>query len=201
MQHHRNRRRLNRSSKHLNLLLPRRPFWLKRRRTSPLSPRSRRYRNPRRCRQRQRLFCRGTTHRTGHHSGLRLSALWSVVPLQPLPLQPLQRSRSRLLPQPQPHRAAPPEPPRSATSPVRQRRPARTSRSRSAASRTRPMRPVLSGVSDQGLGSLRRGLGQQHGQIWKVVRVGRYQTETQAVSASAELTSAANLRGNVIKVR
>jgi cell division septation protein DedD len=39
------------------------------------------------------------------------------------------------------------------------------------------------------------------GQIWKVVRVGRYQTEAQAVSASAELTSAANLRGNVIKVR
>jgi len=39
------------------------------------------------------------------------------------------------------------------------------------------------------------------GQIWKVVRVGRYQTEAQAVSASAELMSAANLRGNVIKVR
>jgi cell division septation protein DedD len=39
------------------------------------------------------------------------------------------------------------------------------------------------------------------GHIWKVVRVGRYKTEAQAVSASAELTSAANLRGNVIKVR
>jgi len=39
------------------------------------------------------------------------------------------------------------------------------------------------------------------GQIWKVVRVGRYQTEAQAVSASGELMSAANLRGNVIKVR
>jgi hypothetical protein len=39
------------------------------------------------------------------------------------------------------------------------------------------------------------------GHIWKVVRVGRYQTEAQAVSASAELMSAANLRGNVIKVR
>ena len=39
------------------------------------------------------------------------------------------------------------------------------------------------------------------GQVWKVVRVGRYQTEAQAVNASAELMSAANLRGNVIKVR
>ena len=39
------------------------------------------------------------------------------------------------------------------------------------------------------------------GHIWKVVRVGRYQTEAQAVSGSAELMSAANLRGNVIKVR
>lgn len=39
------------------------------------------------------------------------------------------------------------------------------------------------------------------GQVWKVVRVGRYQTEAQAVTASTELMSAANLRGNVIKVR
>jgi cell division septation protein DedD len=39
------------------------------------------------------------------------------------------------------------------------------------------------------------------GQVWKVVRVGRYQTEAQATGASAELFSAANLRGNVIRVR
>jgi len=39
------------------------------------------------------------------------------------------------------------------------------------------------------------------GQVWKVVRVGRYQTEAQATGASAELLSAANLRGNVIRVR
>jgi cell division septation protein DedD len=39
------------------------------------------------------------------------------------------------------------------------------------------------------------------GQVWKVVRVGRYLTEAQAVAASTELSSAANLRGNVIKVR
>jgi hypothetical protein len=39
------------------------------------------------------------------------------------------------------------------------------------------------------------------GQVWKVVRVGRYQTEAQATSASGELFSAANLRGNVIRVR
>jgi cell division protein FtsN len=39
------------------------------------------------------------------------------------------------------------------------------------------------------------------GQVWKVVRVGRYLTEAQAAAASTELSSAANLRGNVIKVR
>jgi cell division septation protein DedD len=39
------------------------------------------------------------------------------------------------------------------------------------------------------------------GQVWKVVRVGRYPTEAQAAEASTELMSAANLRGNVIKVR
>jgi len=39
------------------------------------------------------------------------------------------------------------------------------------------------------------------GQVWKVVRVGRYQTEAQANGASAELLSAAKLRGNVIRVR
>jgi hypothetical protein len=39
------------------------------------------------------------------------------------------------------------------------------------------------------------------GQVWKVVRVGRYLTEAQAAEASTELMSAANLRGNVIKVR
>ena len=53
----------------------------------------------------------------------------------------------------------------------------------------------------KGVGSLRRGLGQQHRPDLEGCRVGRYQTETQAVSASAELMSAANLRGNVIKVR
>ena len=84
----------------------------------------------------------------------------------------------------------------------RHSRPARTSRSRSAASRTRPMRPVLCGVSGaKGWEAFVVDWANGTGQIWKVVRVGRYQTEAQAVSASAELMSAANLRGNVIKVR
>ena len=39
------------------------------------------------------------------------------------------------------------------------------------------------------------------GKTWKVVRVGRYGTEKEAADASTELRSAANLRGNVIRVR
>ncbi|UEM24020.1 SPOR domain-containing protein [Skermanella mucosa] len=39
------------------------------------------------------------------------------------------------------------------------------------------------------------------GKAWKVVRVGRYGTEKEAADASDELRSAANLRGNVIRVR
>jgi DedD protein len=39
------------------------------------------------------------------------------------------------------------------------------------------------------------------GKTWKVVRVGRYQTEKEATEASAELRSAANLRGNVLNIR